>query len=150
MFIQNILTFLIYNNYSNQIGYGNHIIDEEEGFHVTFKSSKEFEEQLVTPCFQTVFVPYLEGTPAQIKWAKDIRKKYIQTLQRKLSDIPMFERQQRVELVQKFNTYVNAKPTKQSKHWIENHCRLCGSILAKNSAGQTMCTNDVCGDIRHG
>lgn len=117
---------------------------------MNFKDSHDFEELLVTPCFQTVYVPRLDGSPAQIKWAKDIRKKYIQTLQRKLSDIPMFERQKRVELVHVFNTYINAKTTKQSKHWIENHCRLCGCILAKNQAGQTQCTNNACGDIRHG
>ena len=81
---------------------------------MNFKDSHDFEELLVTPCFQTVYVPRLDGSPAQIKWAKDIRKKYIQTLQRKLSDIPMFERQKRVELVHVFNTYINAKTTKQS------------------------------------
>lgn len=117
---------------------------------MAFKNSNEFEECLVTPCFQTVYVPKLNGSAAQIKWARDIRKKYIQTLQRKLADVPMFEREKRIELVGLFNAYINANKTKESKHWIEHHCRLCGSILAKNSAGQTMCTNDACGDIRHG
>lgn len=117
---------------------------------MAFKNSSEFEECLVTPCFQTVYVPKLNGSTAQIEWARAIRKKYIQTLQRKLADVPMFERDKRIELVAVFNAYINATQTKESKHWIENHCRLCGSILAKNSAGQTMCTNDACGDIRHG
>lgn len=117
---------------------------------MSFRNSHEFEEILVTACFQSVYVPKLRGTSAQIKWAVAIRKKYIATLQRKLADIPMFERQKRVELVQVFNTYINAPCAKESRHWIENHCRLCGSILARNNEGQTMCTNVVCGDIRHG
>ena len=117
---------------------------------MTFKDSNEFEERLVTPCFQTVYVPKLEGTEAQIKWAKDIRKKYISTLQRLLADIPMFEYQKRAELVHTFNTYINADVTRSSKHWIEYHCRLCGSRLAFSKTGQTRCTNDACGDIRHG
>ena len=117
---------------------------------MTFKDLNEFEERLVTPCFQTVYVPHLEGTEAQIKWARDIRKKYISTLQRKLADIPMFEFQKRNDLVHVFNAYINAPQTKKSKHWIENHCRLCGSILAHSQSGQTQCTNYACGDVRHG
>lgn len=117
---------------------------------MTFKSASAFEEQLVTPCFQTVYVPYLEGTQKQIDWARKIRKMYICTLQRKLADIPMFEYKKRTELVQVFNAYINAEQTRHSRHWIENHCRECGCILARSQSGQTQCTNYACGVIHHG
>lgn len=109
-----------------------------------FKDVKEFQQILVTPEFKTIYVPYLNGTQKQIEWAEQIRKLYVETLQRKLSAIPIFNQNERLDMISKFNNYVNADIVKNASFWINHHCSKCGSFMDARD-GRMYCPDHMCG-----
>lgn len=102
----------------------------------------KIQTSFLTPDFKRVDVPYLKGTEKQIKYANDIRDKYIDVFNRKLVNTNL-SIPEKSELTEKFIAYIQNDIMTESYNWIENHCPRCGCYLATVEDNR-ICTNDYC------
>ena len=103
----------------------------------------ETQKCFYTPDFIKVELPALRGTEKQQKFAFDIRNKYSNILVRKLSNLSPYQKQERIDLTNKFIAYVNHSSMINSYMWIENHCTRCGCYMNKIE-DMSYCTNEYC------
>ena len=102
------------------------------------------DQKVITPNFQTIILPKLNGSEKQIAWAKKIRLLYVGIFQRKLAAIPYFKTKDRAEFIEKFEKYVQHPNAASSASWIEHHCSKCGLFMVRVSDGKKYCDGPGC------
>ena len=95
--------------------------------------------------FETFELPDLTGkSEKQRKFGENIRQKYIDIFNKKLSNFECFQEKEKSELKKKFIEYMNHKQTSTAVYWIDHHCPKCGCQLKVNGI-MKKCINEYCG-----